>query len=47
MREAVYELVGKPRVTGSGGVSLVINSTGGGAWSDSIRCMRAGGRLVT
>ncbi len=47
MREAVWDLVGKPRVTGSGGVDLVVNCTGGGTWTDSIRCLKVGGRLVT
>ncbi len=47
MREAVWDLVGKPRITGEGGVDLLINSTGGGTWNDSIRCMRRAGRLVT
>jgi alcohol dehydrogenase len=47
MREAVWELVGKPRVFGAGGVDVVVNSTGGGTWGDSIRCLKLGGRLVT
>lgn len=47
MRESVWELVGKPRVTGSGGVDLVVNCTGGGTWLDSTRCMKVGARLVT
>lgn len=47
MRKAVWDLLGKPRVTGEGGVDLLINSTGGGTWRDSVRCMRRGGRLVT
>jgi alcohol dehydrogenase len=47
MREAVWDLVGKPRITGEGGVDLLINSTGGGTWRDSIRCLRRSGRLVT
>ena len=47
MREAVWDLVGKPRITGQGGVDLLINSTGGGTWKDSVRCMRRAGRLVT
>jgi alcohol dehydrogenase len=47
MREAVWDLVGKPRITGEGGVDLLINSTGGGTWRDSIRCLRLAGRLVT
>jgi alcohol dehydrogenase len=47
MRKAVWELVDKPRVSGSGGVDLVVNCTGGGTWLDSTRCLKAGGRLVT
>ena len=47
MREAVWEIVGKPRITGEGGVDLVVNCTGGGTWIDSTRCMKVGGRLVT
>ena len=47
MREAVWEFAGKPRIVGTGGVDLVINSTGGGTWIDSTRCMKVGGRLVT
>jgi alcohol dehydrogenase len=47
MREACWDLVGKPRITGEGGVDLLVNCTGGEAWTDSTRCMRRGGRLVT
>ena len=47
MREAVWEIVGKPRITGTGGVDMVVNSTGGGTWTDSIRCMKLGARLLT
>ena len=47
MREAVCELVGKPKITGAGGVDLVVNCTGGGTWIDSTRCMKVGARLVT
>ncbi len=47
MRDAVWELAGRPRVTGQGGVDVVINNTGGGTWRDSVRCLRAGGRLLT
>ncbi|HIF97700.1 MAG TPA: hypothetical protein EYQ54_11850 [Myxococcales bacterium] len=47
MRKAVWSIVEKPRVVGAGGVNLVINSTGGGTWMDSIRCLKLGGRLVT
>ncbi len=47
MREAVWDLCGKPRISGEGGVSMVVNCTGGGSWMDSIRCLQVGGRLVT
>lgn len=47
MRTAAWEITGKPRITGDGGVDLFVNSTGGGTWIDSTRCMRKGGRLVT
>jgi alcohol dehydrogenase len=47
MRETVWGIVGKPRISGTGGVDLVVNCTGGGTWSDSIRCMKVGARLVT
>ncbi|MCP3984219.1 MAG: SDR family NAD(P)-dependent oxidoreductase, partial [bacterium] len=47
MRKEVWGIVQKPRVYGSGGVDLVINSTGGGTWNESIRCMKVGARLVT
>ncbi len=47
MRKAVWGIVDKPRIIGTGGVDLVINSTGGGTWTDSIRCMKVGARLVT
>ena len=47
MRKAVWEIVDKPAITGTGGVELVVNCTGGGTWIDSTRCMKVGGRLVT
>ena len=47
MREAAWEIAGKPKITGEGGVDLLVNCTGGGTWIDSTRCMRKGGRLVT
>ena len=47
MRTAAWEVAGKPRIMGSGGVDLLVNCTGGGTWNDSIRCLKVGGRLVT
>lgn len=46
-REATWEIVGKPRVNGRGGVEVVVNYTGGKTWKDSIRCLKLGGRLLT
>jgi alcohol dehydrogenase len=37
MREAVWNFAGKPRISGSGGVDLVVNCTGGSTWLDSTR----------
>lgn len=45
--QAVRELVGKPRVTGTGGVDLAVNFTGGDSWIPTQRCVRLGGRIVT
>lgn len=47
MREAAWDIVGKPRINGQGGVDLLVNCTGGGSWIESTRCMRRGARLVT
>ena len=47
MREAVHEIVGKPRVTRTGGVDLAVNYTGGKTWKDTLRCVGFGGRMVT
>ena len=47
MREATWNLVGKPRITGEGGVDLLVNCTGSGTWTESTRCMSKGARLVT
>jgi alcohol dehydrogenase len=47
----VRERYGKPaRLRGGesgGGVDVVINNTGGPTWLDSLRCLRAGGRLLS
>lgn len=46
-REAVHEIVGKPRVMGTGGVQMAVNFTGGKTWKDTLRCVAMGGRMVT
>ncbi len=45
--EAVHALVGKPRISGTGGVDVVVNFTGGNSWQEGIRCLKVGGRLLT
>jgi alcohol dehydrogenase len=47
MRQAAWDLVGKPRVSGSGGVDVAVNFTGGKTWKDTLRCVKLGGRMVT
>jgi 2-desacetyl-2-hydroxyethyl bacteriochlorophyllide A dehydrogenase len=47
----IRALYGKPeRLRGrgpGGGVDVVINNTGGPTWTESLRCLRHGGRLLT
>jgi alcohol dehydrogenase len=45
--EAVRRIYGKPRVTGSGGVDVAVNFTGGDTWRDTQRCVTHGGRILT
>ncbi|MBM4188076.1 MAG: zinc-binding dehydrogenase [Gemmatimonadetes bacterium] len=45
--EAVKERYGKPRISGGGGVDVVVNFTGGDTWLDSQKCVRLGGRILT
>jgi alcohol dehydrogenase len=47
MVQEVHNLYGKPRVTGGGGVSVVVNFTGGETWVPSLRCLAPQGRLLT
>ena len=47
LREAVYDIVGKPRVMGTGGVDVAVNYTGGKTWKETLRCVRLGGRMLT
>ena len=45
---ATHAIFGKPRIRGGGGgVDVVVNFTGGETWTKSLRCLRAGGRLLT
>lgn len=45
--EAVRDIAGKPRMDGSGGVDVAVNFTGGGTWTETQRCTRLGGRILT
>jgi len=44
--KVVHERHGKPRVSGSGGLDVVVNFTGGDTWAPSLRSLRKGGRLL-
>jgi alcohol dehydrogenase len=46
-RKEVYQICGKPRVLGGGGVDVVVNFTGGDTWAPSLKCLTKGGRLLT
>jgi len=45
--DAVKALYGKPRVTGSGGVDVAINFTGGDTLLATQKCVRLGGRILS
>jgi alcohol dehydrogenase len=46
-RDATWEIAGKPRISGEGGVDMAVNFTGGDTMVDTQRTVRAGGRIVT
>lgn len=46
-RTAVREIHGKPRIDGTGGVDVAVNFTGGDTWTDTQKCLRYQGRLLT
>lgn len=45
--DAVKALYGKPRVTGSGGVDVAVNFTGGDTLLATQKCVRLGGRILS
>ncbi len=45
--DGVRELYGKPRITGEGGVDVAVNFTGGDTWTDTQKCVRLNGRILT
>ncbi|HUI60917.1 MAG TPA: zinc-binding dehydrogenase, partial [Steroidobacteraceae bacterium] len=44
--DAVKEIYGKPRITGSGGVDVAVNFTGGDTLVPTQKCIRQGGRIL-
>jgi alcohol dehydrogenase len=46
IKDAVYEIHGKPRVTGTGGVDVAVNFTGGDTLRETQRCVARGGRIL-
>jgi alcohol dehydrogenase len=44
--EAVKALYGKPRITGSGGVDVAVNFTGGDTLVPTQKCVKVGGRIL-
>jgi alcohol dehydrogenase len=44
---AVHGIVGKPRISGQGGVDVAVNFTGGDTWIPTQKCIRNGGRILT
>lgn len=45
-REVVWQRYGKPRMTGGGGVDVVVNYIGGESWVESLKCLAPGGRML-
>lgn len=47
LADGVQAIVGKPRVSGEGGVDVAVNFTGGDNWIPTQRCVKRGGRMLT
>lgn len=45
--ESVKEIYGKPRITGSGGVDVAVNFTGGDTLLPTQKCVKQGGRILS
>lgn len=43
----IHELHGKPRITGQGGVDVIVNFTGGETWVPALRSLKKNGRMLT
>jgi alcohol dehydrogenase len=44
--DAVKDIYGKPRITGSGGVDVAVNFTGGDTLLPTQKCVKQGGRIL-
>jgi alcohol dehydrogenase len=44
--DAIRRIYGKPRITGSGGVDVAVNFTGGDTLADTQKCVRLRGRIL-
>lgn len=45
--EGVKAIMGKPRLSGAGGVDVAVNFTGGDSWATTQRCVKQHGRVLT
>ncbi len=45
--DGVKSILGKPRMSGEGGVDVAVNFTGGDTWGTTQRCVKLGGRILT
>ncbi len=43
----VKQIVGKPRMSGAGGVDVAVHFTGGDTWEETQRCVKPGGRILS
>jgi len=44
--ETVKEIYGKPRISGSGGVNVAVNFTGGDTLPETQKCLKINGRIL-
>lgn len=46
-RDQIWDMHGKPRIAGGGGVDVIVNFTGGDTWVPSLRALARHGRMLT
>ncbi len=44
---AIHRRFGKPKIAGGGGVDVAVNFTGGESWTQTLKVVRADGRILT